>query len=219
MPNETKCADAAGGIGNLVLYQMCEKWPRHTDIEHVADKILVVGRVYAAAPSRGLADKDGQTFTKQLARNLVEHPEMLDGKLDQLTNLGFPNCVATAVTLHGAFDNWIVCFSRRWREQKTGARQIHSRPSFASKYLHFHAPDVFPILDRYSELGLKELVGLSGSSKLSRYARFCAAFEKLVSLPEYANRSLRSIDTELVAIGRKIEAGKRPLKRKAKKGK
>ena len=53
-PEDVEKAKSREGfdIGNDVLYQMCEKYPSHTNEEEIIGKIWLIGRSYAAAIER-----------------------------------------------------------------------------------------------------------------------------------------------------------------------
>ncbi len=202
MPEEGMTADTAGGIGNLALYQMCAGSLDHADARKVSDKITVIGRVYAASPARGMATSDEADFVLSLAAHLVANRHQIDEPLQDLREQSFPACFADAVALHKFFEGLVVGFSAEWQEQSKRKRKVRSRPSFASKYLHFHAPNAFPILDRFSELGVFGICPTVRTKEASRYEHFCAALRALMERPEFKNRNLRSIDTELLRHGR-----------------
>lgn len=219
MPREDKCQEAARGIGNLALYEMCAKWPDHSNAQHVADKILVIGRVYSASPSRGLASSDAGGFFECLAAHLVSNGADVDAALGKLRKGSFPDIKAHAVALHEKLDELIVAFTKSWKTGDDKGRNVHSRASFVSKYLHFHAPDAFPILDKYSELGIPAEISGRRKRGMSRYGHFCESFAKLMHLPEYEGKSLRHIDAELVRSGREVEARKLAQRAQRMKGK
>lgn len=202
MPEEVMTAEAAGGIGNLALYQMCAGSLDHADANKVSDKITVIGRVYAASPARGMAASDEADFVLALAAHLVAYRHQIDEPLQYLREQSFPACFADAVALHEFFEGLVVGFSAEWQERNERSRKVRSRPSFASKYLHFHAPDAFPILDRFSELGVFRIGPKTRRHGKGRYEHFCTAISALMQKQEFKGRSLRSIDTELLKYGR-----------------
>lgn len=216
MAGESITAEAAGGIGNLALYRMCAETPFHEDCKAISDKVLVIGRVYAASPARGMEADDQIGFIDSLAAHLHAYRDRLDPPLLGLQSRVFPECINEVIQLHKFVDEVIVRFSADWQTCRAQKRKVHARASFTSKYLHFHAPDAFPILDKYSELGVFTLQPKIRAPKLSRYERFCNAVASLTHERGFAAGSLRTLDTDLVARGRvesaRLEAQRRQTK-------
>lgn len=188
----------ASGYGNTVLYKMCSERSFHSrkgcDDEVcaqnvVADKLLVIGRVYAASPQRGAGDPKNEEqfyFFKGLAKKLmndfdeqvknsVMNESRLDIYLSRLNEMNFINnqieCKDNIHTLHEVLKvhnylNGLICdyISERDLRKSEGSGvdkkkvDIENVPrnqgSFCSKYLHFHMPDYFPIMDSYVKRAL-----------------------------------------------------------------
>jgi hypothetical protein len=126
-------------FGNQTLYEMCEKAPLHINKEEIVGKIWLIGRSYAAAIERGaLSNYKGDSFYRY---DVAEKVKVVGAELDRriATLKGEPKVtkellkevIETHNFLTGAF-----CTI-------TGKENR----SLASKYLHFHVPNVFYIYD------------------------------------------------------------------------
>lgn len=123
-----------------VLYRVCQEEGDHTDRGVVNARVGSVGRVYATGIERQIpsAEQKGSALGI-LAAHLESHHTDVDGLIADVQALGEPHTPETlevAVSRHGQLARIIAQISRR-------KMLPHS---FASKYLHFHAPAV-PIYD------------------------------------------------------------------------
>jgi hypothetical protein len=193
MPNETDTADAASGIGNLAFYRMCEEFPLHNDQDEVSDKLVFISRVYSVA--RGLGGE-----WKALAKEIVQNGVKLDEKIAISRSKPFLHNI-DAVTKCHSYLNELTC-----RVLSNAGQPANNRASFASKYLHFHAPDAFPIMDALACSGLrKRTQGFRTSlEEPTPYVRFCERLAHHVREKRLEAISLRHIDKQLVAVGREI---------------
>jgi hypothetical protein len=124
-------------VGNDALYGLCRKYPGHDNRGHIASKVWLIGRSYAASVERHKAsDQGGEDFVGEtLARRLQW--KTLDNLLAPLPadRGAFAHHAEAAVEIHKALMD---------RMEPVLSRRV---PSFTSKYLHFHCPNVFPIID------------------------------------------------------------------------
>lgn len=194
MPNEAKSYEAAGGYGNYVLYRMCADEPEHGDIAIVQSKARTIAKVYEV--SRNL----GRNYTR-IAKVFCGKKLALDTLLDDLGQKAFCEAALPAIIdVHRKVDQ-ALC---KKLAAKSGGRGVHSRASFVSKYLHFHRPDTFPILDSIAEkevgrrVGRVPLSGLGLARTTARYERFCRGILILQSDAMLRGKSLRKIDDILL---------------------
>jgi hypothetical protein len=67
-----------GGYGNEILYRMCERKPKHEDINIISSKVWIIGRAYAAAIERGVKKefrtglKPGEDFHQKIAAPAIK---------------------------------------------------------------------------------------------------------------------------------------------------
>lgn len=192
MPNEANLIAAAGGVGNLAFYRMCAEFSTHENVDYVRSKIMFISRVYSV--SRGL----GGQWDK-LAKAIAKRHDKLDVLISAARSEPFPSSLKAACKAHAFLDR-LTCTQLR-----NSGISASGRASFASKYLHFHAPDAFPILDTVASRGLRSLTpGFRTSlQKPAPYPRFCERLAHYVTGSGKSNTSLRHIDQQLLAAGRR----------------
>lgn len=148
-------------ISNKVLYNMCQQYPSNTDSQAILAKALIIGRTYAASIERRKVKNsidDAQPVAEIINDDFyVNHVVPIFQKLDldqyineikswgdvpllSLSDEQIIKILALHKILSGAF------------EKATGLQ----KRSFASKYLHFHLPEIYFIYDSraYAALNL-----------------------------------------------------------------
>jgi len=118
---------------NSVLYKLCSDNPNHTSNEVILAKIWLIGRSYAAAIERRKNSEDD--INDDFYINQVV-PKIKKSKLD----LEIKKCIAlknyeSVLELHKYLTDLFFELT-----------ELNKR-SLASKYLHFHMPDLFYIYD------------------------------------------------------------------------
>ena len=134
-------------LGNQVLYDLCTKHPKHRSPAEVIAKVWLIGRSYAAAIERRRerSDENDDFYVEKVA------PAIIGSNID----------------------NWISDVSVHGRisiGSKTSALFAHhqvtklfsditglEKRSLASKYLHFHQPELFFIYDTRAVEALRKL--------------------------------------------------------------
>ena len=122
---------------NEVLYDLARSRPGHEHLQDVVAKVGIISRAYAAGAERH-ATNGIAGLASHLHANRVAVEDII-GALQEAAGsaeLYSPASGYTAVAQHGRFCELMAGATR-------GANWL---PSFASKYLHFHAPGV-PIFD------------------------------------------------------------------------
>lgn len=141
---------------NKALYSFVQENPSHTDHAQVASKALVIGRSLAASVERRTkGDEDGYEgstggFYARLAKSVCASDVGLEASF-----------LPVGERLAGS-----IC---------TAVNKVHSRlceaiskvtnkdaSSFASKYLHFHYPTLFPMVDSRAREALKWIADEEG---------------------------------------------------------
>jgi hypothetical protein len=188
--------ETVGGLGNSVLYRMCADYPDHDDVAMVSDKLALIARQYSVARNLGGAYAD-------IAKRLIEPALDLDGRLQALEVTGFNrDSLPQVIELHRDVDQRVIAAIPS-KPVKGKQRQHRSRASFVSKYLHFHAPHAFPILDSFAELAIaKEVPRPPNAPRKERYADYCHRMLELMEKETNAALPLRQIDRRLVAAGK-----------------
>jgi hypothetical protein len=126
-----------GDFGNGVLYSLCENHPKHGCADVIIAKVWLIGRAYAAAIERRKNAED----TSDDFYEVTVATKMKESKIDQwLASL--PVQLA---------DSWrelgqVVAVHKQLTGLFLKMTGLEKR-SLASKYLHFHRPDLFFIYD------------------------------------------------------------------------
>jgi len=134
-------------LGNMVLYDLCKKYPKHESDEAIIAKIWLIGRSYAAAIERRKivqASSDDfykKTVAKSIKESKIDHwlanlPEHIVNPWEQLD---------TVIMAHKKL---MDLFKRITGLEKR---------ALASKYLHFHRPDVFFIYDSRARQAISKI--------------------------------------------------------------
>jgi hypothetical protein len=209
IPNwEQYCSDrnVAKAFENQVLYAMCRDNPNHACAYINSGKITAIGRIYAAAPERGAGKSASaiEAFPQALGRRFAS--SKIDEVLAKIPfKKGFSKQEISEISkIHGYLVNEIFECTKDWSASSLDENwKPRNQASFASKYLHFHRPNFFPIMDLFAKTGLKcfEKKHSLEKASLDSYAKFCDALCKYV---EVRNEcwTLRDIDSELVLLGR-----------------
>ena len=137
-------------FSNNILYEMCKKNPTHTDIPVIMGKIYLIGRAYSASIERrkGKEEKDGTDIfyenkvAPQIKKSNID--EWLDElRLDKSINeKNMGKIIKTHSKVMKLF-NEISGMNKR---------------SLASKYLHFHLPELFYIYDSRAVEGFRVIL-------------------------------------------------------------
>ena len=193
--------DDPWSIGNRVLYDLCRRYPHHTVDAEIVAKIWLIGRAYAASIERGRGKAAGsglsndQFYTEAVPKAL--RTSRLDEKLEALAKLKETNesNVGQVLDAHAHLVHLFHGLTNK------------SKRSLASKYLHFHRPDLFFIYDSRAVSGIQAL-GIRGrvidvhSGADREYARFVGA---AIGIREYVRSrfetelSPRQLDRLLLA--------------------
>jgi len=139
-------------FGNNVLYDLCQKHPRHDSKPIVVAKILLIGRSYAAAIERrrpsaaqGLLDSD-KFYEDIVAPALMQSP--LDRQIESLHKYTSISSDSLPAILRVHKDLTDIF------KELTGLE----KRSLASKYLHFHKPSLFYLYDSRASKGLRSIM-------------------------------------------------------------
>lgn len=196
----------AKAFENQVLYAMCRDNTAHDSAYINSGKITAIGRIYAAAPERGAGKSQGgqEAFPLALGRSFAS--STID---DALMKIPFENKfsrekIPEINKIHGDLVKNIEECTKSWSASSNDrAWEPRSHVSFVSKYLHFHRPNFFPIMDSFAKAGLSCFWQKNSRRRNSfaTYEKFCYAICDYV---EGRNDfwTLRDIDSELVRRGR-----------------
>ncbi|MFC3199617.1 hypothetical protein ACFOET_18515 [Parapedobacter deserti] len=151
-------------LSNETLYSMCREYSSNCDTQSILAKSLIIGRTYAVALERrkslkgssgdtpSAAGLDSDRFYKDyIVRRFKEIN--LDEDLEDMRNWTIKNLLEFDETQIKAV------LSLHSRLSKIIEGGVIKR-SFASKYLHFHLPDIFFIYDSRAVESIKFLSGI-----------------------------------------------------------
>ena len=139
--------------GNEILYDLCmNKYPLHVNESEIISKVWLIGRSYAAAIERTknkiyqdiYTDAVGPIFIKYNKKNAIDH------KLSSVSSNLTKESLAEIIKIHYIFTEIFYEIS----EMK--------KRSLASKYLHFHKPDLFFIYDSKACDSLRNFSKITG---------------------------------------------------------
>ncbi len=163
---------------NSLLYKMCSEYFEHKNVDVVMAKVCIIGRAYSAS---------------------IERRKIKDKKI---TSDGYYEKIVAPAIIGSDIDKWLSCLKRFKtisEENLPDILKTHlkvmklfnrisgmDKRSLASKYLHFHLPDLFYIYDSRAVKGLRLILpNFRVKNKLNgydeEYSKFC---QKLFYLQE-----------------------------------
>lgn len=166
--------------GNEVLYSMCDKSPFHTDVHEIVGKIWLIGRSYAAAIERrkGSVQDSDDFYYEVVGPSMLDNGLELDNRLNKLREYSYP----TRENLPEIID------THKFLTDLFYSITNLEKRSLASKYLHFHCPQLFYIYDSRASQGIRKYVRLNRKSQVSYLG---SSFDV-----EYLDFSLRMIELQ-----------------------
>lgn len=191
-------------LGNEVLYELCRQHPTHTQDDVVIAKVLLIGRVYAAAiERRRVVENQGDDFyTKTVAPKIRNSP--IDTWLSALPPQLASDETTTALILE-THRNVTNLFSK--------ISGLNKR-SLASKYLHFHRPDLFFIYDKRAMSAIRMATPARGFMGVDGFdAEYASFFRRCQWLAEYIKNTLstdldpRQLDDLLISNANQVSSG------------
>ncbi len=191
-------------LGNQVLYSLCQDHPNHDREDAIIAKIWLIGRSYAAAIERrkNAADTSDNFYETTVVNGIKK-----SGIDEWLASL--PDKMTDPWTELGA----IITVHKRLMRRFSKLTGLDKR-SLASKYLHFHRPDLFFIYDSRAReaIGkvtprLNEIKNIAARYRDPEYHSFCRRAQYLKEdIRSRFNKTLspRQLDKMLLRITAKI---------------
>jgi len=144
---EYALSDDIWSFGNQILYDLCRKCPEHNDPKVITAKIWLIGRSYAAAIERrrNVEEQVNDFYENRVVPALISSE--IDAKINNLrkfNQIEDQNLVAILETHKYLVDVFYGITNQNKR-------------SLASKYLHFHLPNLFYLYDSWAHKGLRVL--------------------------------------------------------------
>ncbi len=213
--------EIAGTFENQILYGMCLEQPKHVDPYYISGKLIAIGRTYSASIQRkaGEPKPGGPTFFEHVSKRFAA--SKLDAHLAKLPDdarIDDESVLKKVIECHKYLVDLIKKSTESWKcDERDENWKAEEKGSFASKYLHFHKPNAFPLMDSITNDGLK-YEGLKGA--YGNYEKLCCKvldFSNGKSKSNYKNKNWtpRSIDIALIASGRKWIIKKEKKKKKS----
>jgi hypothetical protein len=189
---------SAWDLGNEVLYSLCSDYPGHSDPEVVVAKLWLIGRAYAAPLERGRPMPGNLRNESFYTGRAV--PMVLASPIDEwLAELGGVSLswdeLPSVLRTHGLLTDLFKSISGR------------AQRSLASKYLHFHRPDLFFIFDSRAAAEVRAEVARPRrvtvrredvDSEYSLFARRCLALTESIDAMAPISMTPRAIDRYLL---------------------
>lgn len=186
---------------NEVLYDLCRVAPNHDSNDAILAKVLIIGRVYAAAIERRriIGNRGDSFYTETVAPKIME----------------------------SAIDNWMAALPEQLsvdEETITRILETHGKVtalfseisgldkrSLASKYLHFHRPDLFFICDsralvaaRAVAPALRHRTATGHDPVYSSFFRRCLQLKQSVATEFHTDLNPRQLDDLLIVISERL---------------
>jgi hypothetical protein len=190
---------------DIPLYRICRDYPQHQNRGGVNAKLWLIGRTYATGIERKIRSDgtQGSSMTK-LAQHLWENHADVDGILRQVRVMNGVLDLTRLLQIISAHGKLVTLVQSIVRDRQ-------SARSFASKYMHFHAP-IVPIFDSVTNRVLTHEYHLSrcGSDIISEfegddvYGTYVQRFWELYKDARSAgvHPSIKLLDNYLLALGR-----------------
>jgi hypothetical protein len=146
--------DPGWDFANQILYKLCKDYPGHNEEDKNIAKIWLIGRSYAAAIERGRTSGGAsEDFYVDVVGPALRNSE-IDDLISGLKGIELKeNTLQTIIDAHGKLTQ---IFSKK-------VSGLENR-SLASKYLHFHLPELFFIYDERARKGISQIKKLSGKA-------------------------------------------------------
>lgn len=175
-----RASSAKWSYGNKVLYDMCAEHPEHTDADVIVGKIWLIGRSYAAAIERrkGATEHSGDFYYDVVAPKMLSIGKELDERLEGLRHYPYP----TDSTLNEMLNTHKFLMDAFYDITNMEKR------SLASKYLHFHCPNMFYIYDSRASQEMRKLIKPNRDDVLRHSSCSCDK--------EYADFSVRVLELQ-----------------------
>lgn len=145
-----KCKNMTDSIGNEALYKLCKEYPSNVDPEHIKAKIWLIGNAYHASLDRVKDMKkypSNETYKKISSSGMMNRWESIDKSLSEISLLKINDeIIPIALKCHKSLVDMFV--------EVSGQRNR----SLASKYLHFHCPNMFYLYDSIACTTVSNLV-------------------------------------------------------------
>jgi hypothetical protein len=162
-------------LANKVLYDLCAKFPHHKNKSEVMAKVMLIGRSYAASIERR---KNKRNNYDDFYEDVVA-PTLMKSKLDRyLSRLdGEERILESNIEAMLKTHKYLVDLFQ-------SITKLDKR-SLASKYLHFHYPNLFYLYDSRAAKSLNKCVGCKTKPSRDFDSTYASFFKKAYELQKY----------------------------------
>lgn len=192
-------------LGNQVLYDLCSNHPYHKSNEEIIAKVWLIGRAYAAAIERR-KEEPNQKYEGGSFYEDVVAPKIRKSKIDKwLSSLNkYKDINETSIPD-------ILDVHYKVTDLFSGISGLEKR-SLASKYLHFHYPNLFFIYDSRAVGSIRNFPKITPGPAYSAkefdhyYRKFferCLRLRNQIRSDHYENFTNRHLDNLLLYISSK----------------
>ena len=188
-------------LTNKILYGLCQDHPARTDRDAVLAKMLIIGRVYSASIERRKNKKAEETTDSFYFSNVA--PAIVGSKLD--------DWIDEAKAADPDSDKALTVMVEVHKLTTDLFSQISGleKRSLASKYLHFHVPELFYVLDSRAERPIRGFRGFigkasppttAGDNTYSNFVAKCALLRSRCETEFGIKLSPRKLDNLLLSM-------------------
>jgi hypothetical protein len=188
-------------VGNNILYDLCKRYPRHDDQREILAKTWIIGRCYAAAIERRkkfIKGYEGDSFHRRIVG-----PQMLAAGIDEWLK---PLDAFKQPSLENAAQ--IIAVHKKMTHLFFKMSGLEKR-SLASKYLHFHFPNLFYLYDSRAAQELSKIARRSKESvhlkdhdtAYASYFLRCLDFLARIKVEHRVTLNPRQLDNYLLGFG------------------
>jgi hypothetical protein len=172
-------------IGNRTLYDLCKKHPKHTDEQEIIAKFWLIGRAYAAAIERRKEKgihSGNDFYTKKVAPRIKKAG--IDKTLEPLKSFKRINDknADKIIEIHRKLTELLSDDSFTGLEKR----------SLASKYLHFHFPNLYFIYDSRAKKAIGKILTRSETPKTLIKKEHDTEYKKFVEKCLYLRSKIES---------------------------
>ena len=159
-------SDNVWELSDKILYDLCKKYPANQINNEIIANVFLIGRSYAAAIERsGNKEKNPHFYEETVAETIKKDGLIIDNLIEKAK---LSKCDDDILSL---YIQVLKTFSEITKKNNI---------SLASKYLHFHIPDLFFIYDSRAGNGINILLSFLSNTnrlKISQYKEYPETFE------------------------------------------
>lgn len=185
---------------DVVLYDLCQRFPHYADPAGINAKVWIIARTYASGIERSVnSDGSHGSSLNRVAGLLASYSQEVDSLIGRIREAGadLKGSLRVILRAHAELDHMLRMITRDGRSAR----------SFSSKYLHFHVPAV-PLYDAQASAASSKLYPITPHSQSdpSVDAAYAAHAKRLLMLASdlrvTANAStLKLMDYYLLNLG------------------